>query len=67
LLCMTLVQHVYDIEWKQVIYTELIFVPDLVLHQARQTLRELIKLIGLYTKVRPHVHFPSAETGERRR
>jgi hypothetical protein len=38
------------------IYSERIFGPDLVLHQARQTLRELIKLTGLYTKVRPHVH-----------
>jgi hypothetical protein len=28
----------------------------LVLHQARQTLREFIKLTSLYTKVRPHVH-----------
>jgi hypothetical protein len=40
---------------KQVIYTERIFGPDLVLHQARQTLRELINLTGLY-KVRPHFH-----------
>jgi hypothetical protein len=28
----------------------------LVLHQAWQTLRELINLTGLYTKVRPHIH-----------
>jgi hypothetical protein len=33
-----------------------IYGPDLVLHQARQTLRELINLTGLYTKVRPYVH-----------
>jgi hypothetical protein len=35
-----------------------IFGPDLVLHQARQTLREFINLTGLYiyTKVRPHIH-----------
>jgi hypothetical protein len=31
--------------------TERIFGPDLVLHQARQTLRELINLTGLYTKI----------------
>jgi hypothetical protein len=36
--------------------TERIFGPDLVLHQARQTLRELINLNGLYTKVRPRIH-----------
>jgi hypothetical protein len=37
-------------------YTERIFGPDLVLHQAWQTLREFINLTGLYTKVRPHIH-----------
>jgi hypothetical protein len=41
---------------KQVIYTEQIFGPDLVLHQARQTLREFINLTGLYTKLMPHIH-----------
>jgi RNA:NAD 2'-phosphotransferase (TPT1/KptA family) len=41
---------------KRVIYTEQIFRPDFVLHQTRQTLRELINLSGLYTKVRPYIH-----------
>jgi hypothetical protein len=37
---------------KILIYTERIFVPDLVLdHQAWQTLRELINLTGLYNTV----------------
>jgi hypothetical protein len=44
---------------KQVINTERIFRPDLVLHQARQTLRELISLTGLYTRVALRFKFKS--------
>jgi hypothetical protein len=41
---------------KTVIYTERIFGPHLILHQTRQTQRELINLIGLYSNVRPRIH-----------